>query len=274
MVAERTCVSCSGKSTLLEGDVFACTVCDLHMAGDMRTLDYDSSYTEDASLYGEHIKSLNRFQSTPDPLQLVIPFERRIVELLQQAPDIRSLVDLGCGTGRFLRAAESIGLQASGFELASILVEELRRHGRTVAHGGIEAFMQSDLQPDAVTLLEVVEHLSAPGQAITALLEKKRPRALYVVVPDSARRRHFDTRFAEHDVPPNHLTWWNTSSLTKLLEYQGYEVSVEPIAEARRSLLGHIARNRGKPAAASGLEWIQALVSPPTFWLLGTARLR
>ena len=274
MSAERTCVSCNGKCNLLGGGIVSCANCELRMAADMRTLDYDSSYCEDASLYGEHIKSLNRFQSAADPLRYLIPFERRIIDSLRQTGDLRSVVDLGCGTGRFLRAAESLGLQACGFELASILVEELRRHGRAVERGGIDAFMQSDARPDAITLLEVVEHLTSPGPAITSLLAEKRPRTLFVVVPDWSVRRHFDTRFAEHDVPPNHLTWWNCTSLTKLLEYPGYEVSVEPIAEARRSLLGHIVRNRTKPAPATIPEWVRALASPPTFWLLGTARRR
>lgn len=274
MSLEKTCVSCNGQCQLLSDGAVACVVCNLRMAADMRTLDYDASYTEDASLYGEHIKSLNRFQSAPVPLQRLVPFESRIIELLQRASNVQSIVDLGCGTGRFLRAAEHVGLHATGFEVASILVKELRRHGRKIEQGGIDEFIASDVHADAITLQEVVEHLSRPGAAIASILNSKRPRMLFVVVPDWATRRRFDSRFAAHDVPPNHLTWWNRDSLAKLLDHHGYEVRVEEIAETRRSLLGHIFRNRATPSPASIVDWVHALVVPPTFWLLGVAYQR
>jgi SAM-dependent methyltransferase len=274
MCPEKTCISCNSTRLVLTGGVLECVECTLRMAADMHTLDYESSYNEDASLYGEHIKSLNRFQSSTVPLHRLLPFEYRIIELLQQASNVQSLVDLGCGTGRFLRAAENIGLNAAGFEVASILVNELRRHGRHVEKGGIDEFIASDSQADAVTLLEVVEHLSNPGAAIASILNRKSPRMLFVVVPDWAKRRRFDSRFAAHDVPPNHLTWWNRESLAKLLDHQGYEVRVEEVAEIRRSLLGHIFRNRSAPSPASIVDWAHALAVPPAFWLLGTAYQR
>lgn len=274
MCPEKTCVSCNSTRLVLTGGVLECVECTLRMAADMHTLDYESSYNEDASLYGEHIKSLNRFQSSTVPLHRMLPFEYRIIELLQQASNVKSLVDLGCGTGRFLRAAEHIGLNATGFEVASTLVNELRRHGRHVEKGGIDEFITSDSQADAITLLEVVEHLSNPGAVIASILNRKRPRMLFVVVPDWATRRRFDSRFAVHDVPPNHLTWWNRKSLAKLLDHHGYEVQVEEVAEIRRSLLGHIFRNRSAPSPASIVDWAHALAVPPAFWLLGTAYQR
>lgn len=184
------------------------------------------------------------------------------------------MVDLGCGTGRFLRAVEATGLQATGFEVAPILVKELRGHGRHVEQGGIDEFLASDYQADAVALLEVIEHLSDPGAAIDRILAYKRPRMLLVVVPDWATRRRYDSRFAAHDVPPNHLTWWDRDSLAALLGRGGYDVRIEGVAESRRSLLGHLARNRSDPPPASAADWVHSLVLPPTFWLLGIAQQR
>jgi SAM-dependent methyltransferase len=245
------------------------------MAASMMVMNYGDAYEDDASLYGEHLRALDRFQTAPTLEDLLLPFERIIVEELRsKGCGLRSLVDLGCGTGRFLRAAEMSGVDAQGFEVAAVLSKRLLGHGRRVHRGGIDEFLASDLRPDAISLLEVVEHLPAPLDAITRLLQTKAPRTLFVVVPDWQTRRHFDARFAQHDEPPNHLTWWNERALSSLLGRAGYGVTVEPVPELRRSLLGHIARNRRKPAPATAIEWLGALVSPPPFWLLARAERR
>ena len=240
------------------------------MAVEISGIDYDEAYKDDVSLYGEHFRAMNRFQTAASLDSMLLPFERRIVHLLREA-DLHSIVDLGCGTGRFLRAAEMAGIDALGFEVARVLVERLASHGRRVNQGGIEEFLDSDSLPEAISLLEVVEHLPEPGSAIDRLLARKQPKQLFVVVPDSVTRRRYDSRFAAHDVPPNHVTWWDRRSLSTLLERSGYKVRVETVPESRRSLLGHIARNRNHPPAADTADWLRALVSPPTFWLLGIA---
>lgn len=109
------------------------------------------------------------------------------------------------------------------------------------------------------------EHISNPGVAIASILNRKRPRMLFFVVPDWASRHRFDSRFAAHDVPPNHLTLWNRKSLEKLLDHHGYEVQGEEVAEIRRCLLGHIFRNRSVPSPASIVDWAHALAVPPAF---------
>lgn len=271
MAADRLCVGCGSSHVTFVDDVAACHDCGLRMAASMVSMDYGAAYATDDTLYGEHIKALDRFQTSPDLTSLLLPFERRIVERLGPTSGIRSIVDLGCGTGRFLRAAELAGMDAQGFEVAPILVQRLQGHGRHVQRGGIDEFMESPLTPDAVSLLEVVEHLPQPGAAIERLLARKKPKRLFVVVPDWQVRRRYDTRFAQHDVPPNHLTWWSPGALTALLGRHGYTVKVEAVGERRRSLLGHIARNLQHQPSATPIDWLRALARPPTFWLLATA---
>jgi len=271
MMTEPVCLGCRSLRIATEGKISLCLDCGLRMATDTSIMDYGAAYRDDVSLYAEHFRALDRFQTAADIDTLLLPFERRIVERLG-AQHSGSLVDLGCGTGRFLRAAEVAGVNAVGFEIADVLVERLTAHGRNVRAGDIDAFLESDLKPDAVSLLEVVEHLPDPFDAIEKLVLKKQPKYVYVVVPDWATRRHYDSRFAGHDVPPNHLTWWAERSLAALLGRHGYKVEVEAVPETRRSLLGHLARNRQNPPPATVAEWTKAFVSPPTFWLLGIAQ--
>ena len=271
MLPIKTCISCHSAQLSLNCGVLTCGACDLRMAMEMHILDYKSAYCEDASLYGDHLKSLFRFQKSHNPLIGLLPFENEIISELSTARNVNTIVDLGCGTGRFLRAIESTGFNAIGFEVATILVKELSNHGRNVHQGGIDEFLNSNLQADVVTLLEVVEHLEDPGTNIKNILINKNPKQLFVVVPDWETRRRFDSRFAAHDVPPNHLSWWNQRSLEILLGVEEYEVRVEKIPECRRSLLGHFARNGYKTGTTGVVDWLRALAVPPSFWLLGIA---
>lgn len=271
METKLACVGCGSNHLVTMGSKRRCSDCDLLMAAAMTVMNYGEAYEDDASLYGEHLRALDRFQTASSLKGLLLPFEHIIVERLRQPGEGRQLVDLGCGTGRFLRAAEMAGVDAQGFELAPVLAKRLVGHGRRVQRGGIDEFLISDLRPDAISLLEVVEHLTDPHGAICRLLNTKAPRTLFVVVPAWQSRRHFDARFGAHDEPPNHLTWWCDSALRRLLAQPCYSVTVEAVPESRRSLLGHIVRNRRNPPPATPADWLRALVNPPPFWLLATA---
>jgi 2-polyprenyl-3-methyl-5-hydroxy-6-metoxy-1,4-benzoquinol methylase len=182
-------------------------------------------------------------------------------------------VDLGCGTGRFLRVMESSFDNVVGYEVATALVERLRHHGRSIYQGGIREFLETTQKPDFVTLLEVVEHLQNPGELIQEILTIKSPKLLAVVVPMWDIRRKFDSQFCIHDRPPNHLSWWNEKSLHTLLEHTGYSVRIEAIPEKRLELLKKLVKDLMRGEFNTSIkDWIRAFISPPPFWILGLAQ--
>ena len=271
MNSNYKCISCGGSAEPNQEKKYFCLECGLLMTGNLSSLDYGSAYVEDNFLYSLHIKQLNYFQNKANPLTKLIPFERRLISLISTRPKNSQVVDLGCGTGRFLRAIESVGFNATGFEVANILVEKLCQHGRDVRQGGISDFVASEINSNIVTLLEVVEHLPNPGEQIYQIYQEKSPQLLCVVVPAWDVRRKFDSSFLKHDKPPNHLTWWSEVALLKLMRSPGYKIRVEEILESRRSILGHILRNNFIFSSATILEWIKAIIKPPVFWYLGVA---
>lgn len=271
-----TCIGCGSKSiTMLEeqNKLLTCNTCGLIFTTELSAQNYQDAYFGADTLYSEHLSLLDRFQEEQDINKFLLPFERRILELIYQRHKTEHVVDVGCGTGRFLRAVREISLSATGYEVADVLVQRLQHHGLNVVRGGIVDFLAAKDQPcDVLCLLEVMEHLETPGQLIRDIMTTKKPKFLYVVVPNYRVRRFYDGRFACHDVPPNHLSWWGESSLEKLLSMTGYEVHVESIPECRRSLLSHLYRKlRGNKSESCLTAWINAFINPPTFWLLGVA---
>ncbi len=271
------CVGCgSARATpqsIWGQAVMRCNSCGLVYASVMAAMNYGDAYAGEDTLYSDHLAALDRFQSVSDVQPLLLPFEKRILELIRHRSSIASVADVGCGTGRFLRAAGELCSSAIGYEVADVLVQRLKHHGRKVVQGGLGKFLESgDGSWDAISLLEVIEHLETPGKIVKDLFMRKKPELLFVVVPDSATRRKFDGRFARHDVPPNHLSWWGEASLKALLEQTGYRARVEGISESRRALVGHLYRKvRGEKSESGAGDWLGAVFNPPTFWLLGIA---
>jgi len=270
MTAPSACIGCAASALALDGDVAVCGACGLRFAAQARPLDYTQAYTGADEVYAAHYRVLDRVQSLGKLDALLLPFEKILRDRLAARADVRQVVDLGCGIGRFLRALRLAGKQATGYEMSPALVERLVGHGNDVRQGTAETFLAQPEAADAISLLEVVEHLTAPGEVIARLLREKRPRLLFVVVPEWAVRRRHDRNFAEHDQPPNHLSWWSAPALHALLAREGYRAQVESVPERRRSLVGRYLREqRGSLGAA--LRLARGLVQPPPFWLLGTA---
>jgi len=271
MSASAGCISCGSPRLQAQLSILHCTDCGLRFAAQGDTLDYARAYTEDAEVYPGHFRVLERMQTLRNLDRQLLPFERIIRDEVRSRGDVRSFMDLGCGIGRFLRALRLSGLIAAGYELAAPVVERLRAHGLDVTCGSVEAFLGNARQADAISLLEVVEHLPHPGPLIERLLQQKKPRLLFVVVPDSDTRRQYDRNFAEHDQPPNHLSWWTVPALHALLARPGYRVRVQAVPEKRRSLVGHFLRNPQRYSVSALMLLVRGLVRPPAFWFLGVA---
>lgn len=105
---------------------------------------------------------------------------------------VRSLLDVGCGFGHFLALAQQRGITGQGLEVAAVKVEYARRAlGLDVQVGSIAALPHGDRSVDAVSALEVVEHLPlALYQAGLAELARVARDWVLISVPWQEQRRN------------------------------------------------------------------------------------
>jgi SAM-dependent methyltransferase len=137
-----------------------------------------------------------------------------------------SLLDLGCGTGAFLKVMHDAGWQVQGLEPDDAAAKIAReRSGLQVdkpekIHGlNAETF-------DAITLWHVLEHvhtLTEYLQTMHRLLKKD--GVLFIAVPNhtSLDARHYQEAWAAYDVP-RHLYHWSPQSMQSMLEKNGFEL--------------------------------------------------
>jgi len=96
------------------------------------------------------------------------------------------LLDIGCGNGRFLfRAKEQFGGKIEGIELHHRDAEMARSFGFKVHEGNVKEILTNlSGRFGLVTMIDVLEHLTEPGQKLRELSAAIRPGGhLYIKVP-------------------------------------------------------------------------------------------
>jgi len=134
------------------------------------------------------------------------------------------LLDIGCGSGDFLRAASSLGWDTQGIDPDPEAVAAARKTGLTVRQGGFPRTGFPDGQFDAVTLSHVIEHVHDPIVALREVHRILKPGGrIWIATPniDGAGHRLFGRHWRGLE-PPRHLVMFNSSSLRLACERGGF----------------------------------------------------
>ena len=154
--------------------------------------------------------------------------------------DPGTLVDVGCGTGELVAAAQRRGIRALGADAAAMPPAEL----------GVAHFVRFDFETyaldvraDTVVLRHVLEHARDPFAMLTRLRERG-ARRFYVVVPDAGSRecRLLGAAWYLWD-PPRHLWHFDRGTLARLCARAGLAV-VEEGSDAASILAPSVYRAR------------------------------
>lgn len=122
-----------------------------------------------------------------------------------------SLLDIGCGEGTFLAAAEPLYRHVAGIELDPNAASRAQhRLGERVRAVPIEE-LDGVAAYDVVTLFEVLEHVRNPLETLRVAARLLKPGGTLVVSVPNRMRPGADAD--DTDWPPNHLTRWTRSAL-------------------------------------------------------------
>lgn len=158
-----------------------------------------------------------------------------VVDLLGR-PEGRHVLDAGCGDGGFGQHLESFGFTVSGFDASETGVRLARQRIRSGVVAQASAY--DDLEAtfgqrfDAVTALEVIEHLYAPRDFLRRVLASLRPGAPLILstpyhgylknlalAAAGGLDRHFTVLW-----DGGHIKFFSVGTLSRMLEECGYRV--------------------------------------------------
>jgi len=135
-----------------------------------------------------------------------------------------SVLDVACGSGAFIRAAQDKVQRAIGIDTNPAAVKQAEQSGATVYETAVADFSETHREQfDVVTAFQVLEHLDNIMPFVEAAYRCVAPGGLlYVSVPNRGRRLR--TEFEALDHPPHHITKWGARQLHALAEQLGAEL--------------------------------------------------
>jgi SAM-dependent methyltransferase len=150
------------------------------------------------------------------------------------------LLDFGCGDGRALRMAHALGFEAHGVDSSSTRNSRARRNGLEV-HTTIEqAVTAVEGSFDAVTMMEVLEHLASPKKVLATVVRALRPGGVVLIeVPDARGIDGAPSSFEQMRVvhPLEHINAFTPATLDSMAREVGLVPAPRIPAHATTSLV-------------------------------------
>jgi 2-polyprenyl-3-methyl-5-hydroxy-6-metoxy-1,4-benzoquinol methylase len=191
------------------------------------------------SLYAVELSSSAREPSSYDEFysegNVIIPeFTHQIldgfVETLEPFRQNNRLLDVGCGMGTLLQAAERADWTAEGVEVSRTSVEQVRKAGLKVFHGTLEEAQFPDDYFDVVASIEVIEHVLEPRPLVEEIVRILRPGGLFW--GSTPHGRGISARAVGTDwsavCPPDHLQLFSAHGIKNMFRQAGFsEVRID-----------------------------------------------
>lgn len=210
------CIACEGTSTVpvlrvQDHDIVRCTTCGRHALDpmpttvEMDTFDAGSGY------------------APADLREAILAEHARTLTALEAFTCSGRLLDAGCGTGLFLEAAAARGWNAVGVDPARAAMVAASARGLRVIHGHLDDPSLQEGSFDAVTALQVVEHLPDPRVFLARCARLLRPGGVLLVAtpnPLSWLARATRENFS-YWIPPTHVAWYPPPALRRLVSGAG-----------------------------------------------------
>ena len=153
--------------------------------------------------------------------------QSRLEEIIGQFASYRQtnrLLDIGCGAGNLLLAAQKSGWNAQGLDVSPNAVKHVRELGFQVFHGELSDAQFPREQFDVITAAELLEHLPDPRAALQEIARLLRPGGMFWTTTPHARglaARVLGLKWRCIS-PPEHLQLFSAHGLKSLMVDVGF----------------------------------------------------
>ena len=235
----KSCPICSSAETYLifsdneknpKSKVFCCEVCDVNF---LEFWDDDKFvrqlYSDDKYVFQHNISDDSGL-----PLKFN-EYQKRYEWVKPYLDKGKSLLEVGCGDGTFLKMVRDELALAEGMELSQPQVTKLRSEGLTCYENMIGE-MEAPHQYDIICMFAVLEHIPAVGLFLEELKNYMHSGTqVFIEVPnlnDALVSGYHLPEFKSFYFRPVHLYYFTPKSIGLLLAKHGYDIELRTVQQA------------------------------------------
>jgi SAM-dependent methyltransferase len=143
-----------------------------------------------------------------------------------------TILEAGCGLGYFTYALKRGGYDVLGIDVSpKAVAQATRAYGELYRTESIESYARiTDRRFDAVVMVEVIEHLEDPINAVEGAIRLLSPGGSLVLTTPNRTYYGYDQVWST-DLPPLHLWWFSQDSIQVLAARVGCRAEFVEFAE-------------------------------------------
>ena len=129
----------------------------------------------------------------------------------------QKVLEIGCGSGFFLKELMNKGIDATGIELNEIAVQDAKALGLKVILSTIEEYSKFDEKYDVICSFQVLEHVYQVKSFLDSCLKiLNKDGILIISVPNNEPFLFKNDLYNVLNLPPHHVGLWNKNSFEGL----------------------------------------------------------
>jgi len=170
--------------------------------------------------------------SQPDPTYLDEEAGRRkasrkILERIERLTNKEKILDIGSSAGFFLAEAKSRGWETVGIEFSNWSKEYAEKtFGLSIYNQPLEQLNWKPESFDAITMLDVIEHLTDPRQVLAEAKKILKPGGVFALTtPNIESFIAKLTKEKWYAILPGHLFYFSPKALEKILTETGFQIA-------------------------------------------------
>lgn len=252
-------------------DYHACTSCELVFQHPLPSADRISEfYPDDYDIYEEQsrLKKINplrlaRLKNAFGYIHLETTFIHHLASALInifnrnefEIPYVENgtLLDVGCGNGRFLHGMQQLGWVAKGVEFNAHAVEVCKKSNLDVYHGDLLSAKFGNASFDIINLSHVIEHVPNPKLLFEEVSRILKPDGLFIIKTPNSKalgRALFNTNWFANEVP-RHLYLFSQKNLLQMgnsCHLKLIEMETNSTPKIILNSVDYVLNNKGKPS--------------------------
>ncbi len=225
---KHICFICAGTDFISRfpkygGVYYQCQNCGL-LISSLRS-EAEDRHDRDSSFSGAAERDLNINVEKEYSEKSQKKFAREL-QKLKRFRQTNHLLDIGCGTGGFLYAAQKSGWECQGTEVSAQAACAAKKKNINVFLGPLKAVSQKAGSMDVIRMNDVIEHLQDPAKDIRLCHDLLRPGGLLLLttVNINSATFHFLQDQWRYIDPRYHIHLFTHQNLRDMLEKSGFSV--------------------------------------------------